>query len=79
VFTVRYGLHSEKWYTFVFRTVFTVISEFLQTTLTGLRLLRRRDGFPVRYGMNSANRVYLYVPYGSHNLQLLFPQTAVSG
>jgi hypothetical protein len=33
---------------------------FLQTTLTGWSLLKRRNVFPVRYGL------YLCVPYGSH-------------
>jgi hypothetical protein len=29
--------------------------------------------------LNSAHRVYLYVPYGYHNKQRLFPQTALTG
>jgi hypothetical protein len=33
-----------------------------------------------RYGLNfSAHRVYLCVPYGSHNKQRLFPKTALTG
>jgi hypothetical protein len=28
---------------------------------------------------NSAHTVYLCVPYGSHNKQRLFPQTALTG
>jgi hypothetical protein len=40
--------------------------------------------FPVRYGLHlsilhSAHRVYLCVPYGYHNKQRLFPQTALTG
>jgi hypothetical protein len=36
-------------------------------------LQRRRNVFPVRYGL------YLCVPYGSPNKQRLFPQTALTG
>jgi hypothetical protein len=43
--------------------------------------------FPVRYGLdfyilfrrNFAPKVYVCVPYGSHNKQRLFPQTALTG
>jgi hypothetical protein len=35
--------------------------------------------FPVRHGLHSAYRVYQCVPYGSHNKQRLFLQTAITG
>jgi hypothetical protein len=32
----------------------------------------------VRYGMPTAHRVYVCVPYGSHNKQRLFPRTSLT-
>jgi hypothetical protein len=61
---------------------------FSHTALTSWALLRRRNVFPVRYDLNSyilfrtlhsAHTMHLCVPYGSHNKQRLFPQTALTG
>jgi hypothetical protein len=35
--------------------------------------------FALRYKLHYAHTVYLCVPYGSHNKQRLFPQTALTG
>jgi hypothetical protein len=63
---------------------------FTHTALTSWILYRRRDVFPVRYGLTTqcicvscgvqtAHTVYLRVPYGSHSKQRLFPHTALTG
>jgi hypothetical protein len=52
----------------VFRMVLTINSEFFPWTESSCYTLqRRRNVFPVRYGL------YLCVPYGSHNEWRLFP------